>query len=126
MNNQLFINNIMRKYLDYSSRLHLNCIRLDGGTNHNHDLKLVEICSQLRKNKIDFICRPIIELIFAEKNEVKFKKQLIPDILAFTQPNPKVIEITNTEKKDHAENKSYPREFDVVVVGVDDDLEGIM
>jgi len=122
----MFINNIMRKHLDYSSRMHLNCIRLDGNTDPRHDNKLMEICRQLRKNKIAFICRPIIEIVFAEKDGVRFNKQLIPDVLAFTNPKPVVIEILNSEKKEHAESKNYPNDFRVIPIHVDDDLEGVL
>lgn len=129
MNKHIFRNNIMRKYLDYSSRTHLNCIRFDGGAGSNHDDKVFELCKMFRKNNIDFICRPVIEIVFAEQPKITFKKQVIPDILAFTQPKPSVIEVIDSESRDHAENKSYPSEFRVIPIGVEesiDVLEGLI
>lgn len=118
MNNQVFRNNIIRRHLDYSSRSHINCIRFDGNGDdkQRHENKLIEVCLFMRKKRIDFICRSIIELPKGKK--------LIPDILVFTQPKPTVIEILNTEKIFHAQSKNYPSDFKVIPVHVNDDLEG--
>ena len=108
-------NTIIRKYIDYGSRLHLNCIRHDPKSSDKHKDKIEEICRHLRKNNIDFICRPIINWI-----------NLIPDILAFSNPKTLAIEVINSENKEHAESKNYPSEFKVVSLGVDDELEGVV
>ena len=125
MNNQILRNNIMRKYIDYGSRMHINCIRFDGNGNPEHENKVIEICMFLRKNKIDFICRPIINIGFAHREGWSSPKLFnnIPDILAFTEIKPTVIEILNTESKDHAENKSYPEEFKLIPIHVTDKID---
>jgi len=117
VNNQVFRNSIIRRHLDYSSRSHINCIRFDGNgdSKQKHEKKLIEVCLLLRKKKIDFICRPIVELLRG--------KELIPDVLAFTNPKPSIIEILNSEKKDHAESKNYPNEFRVITIKVDASVE---
>ena len=52
----------------------------------------------------------------------------IPDIKTFIkQPfKPVIIEVINSETKEHAENKNYPSEFKVVSLGVDEKIEGLL
>jgi len=110
----------MRKFIDYGSRMHINCIRFDGNGNPEHENKVIEICLFLRKNKIDFICRP---LLYFGGSIGGWKKGSIPDILAFTEIKPTVIEILNTEDKDHAESKFYPEEFKLIPIHVTDKID---
>jgi hypothetical protein len=101
------MNDAIRNYVDFGSRIHVNCIRHDPNTTDSHKDKVEEICRYLRKNKIDFVCRPSIEV---EKKDVPYQDWLnaefvMPDVLAFTVPRPTAIEILESETIKHVKEK---------------------
>jgi len=76
-----------------------------------HKDQVENICRLLRKNKIDYVCRAVIEQGY--KSPI-----LIPDVFAITQPKPTVIEVIDTETEEHVQEKlkKYPDEFRKVFI----------
>jgi len=122
----VYRNEILRDYVDFSSISHINCIRHDSNSSDGHKDKVEEVCRYLRKNNIDFICRPLIDIATTDNfQEWMSGNFLIPDVLAITEPNPTVIEIKDTETDVHAEEKSkkYPERFRCLYMGLSDIAE---
>lgn len=115
---EIFRNSVIRKFVDYSSRMHLNCIRHDPNASDSHCDKVEEVCRLLRKNEIDFICRPILTY---------YDSTLIPDILAFTFPKASVIEVIESETIEHIEEKfdKYPDDLKKIYLKPTDDINKI-
>ena len=111
MNYEVYRNNIIREYVDYGSRMHLNCIRHDPGASDLHKDQVENICRLLRKNKVDYVCRAVIEQGY--KSPI-----LITDVFAITEPKPTVIEVIDTETEEHVQEKlkKYPDEFRKVFI----------
>lgn len=120
-NYSIYRNSIMRRYVDYGSRTHLNCIRHDPAASDKHKDKVEEVCRYLRKNNIDYICRAVIELPFP------LEGTMIPDIFAFTEPKPIAIEVIDTETTEHVEEKlkKYPKEIRKAFISINDIIENI-
>ena len=118
-------NSIIRKYVDYGSRHHLNCIRHDSNASEKHRKKVNEICDFLIEKNLDFICRPIIKNWFRNPVTRKTVKwDYIADILFWIKKPfiSKIVEVFDSEKEEHAKDKNYPEEFRVIVIDVDDIL----
>lgn len=116
-------NDILRKYVQLPH--HLNWIRLDGNSKIKHQRKVCEICLELRQKGYDFLTRPLISYWNKDKD---YWDTLIPDIVYWI-PKPfrtVIVEVIDSESKEHAESKSYPNEFKVVTLDVDDRVEGLV
>lgn len=121
MNYEVERNRIIRRYVDFPSKL--NSINLDGNSGIEHARKVCDICLKLWEENMDFLTRPRILVWNKNKAETVY-----PDILTFIPDpfKPVIIEVINSEKRNHAENKSYPSEFKVISIGVDEELEDII
>lgn len=121
-------NRIINKYVSITSR-HLNWIKLDGNAGFEHNMKVCEICCKLEQKGFDYLTRPeTIVWIQSTEGSHSSPESLFPDIIYWIR-NPfrtVVIEVTGTEKKEHAKNKNYPKEFKVVAVGVDEKLKELV
>lgn len=121
-------NRILNKYVSLNSR-HLNWIRLDGNSNKEHKKKVCDICVELSEKNLDFITRPEI-VIWEQSGEGSYQipESYYPDILVFLREpfRTVVIEVINSESKDHAESKFYPDEFKIISIGVNESIEGLL
>ena len=123
MNYETQRNKVIRRHIN--GIIHLNHIIHDGQSNYRHRERVNQICNLLMEKEYDFLTRP--EVIVWNGRHFSQPESLYPDVITWI-PEPfktVIIEVTDSEKKDHAESKNYPSGFKVISHSVEDSLEDL-